>query len=123
MYSVSIETSERRWNPSELFRPQHRVHEVYERRDAQQQRNQCHDVTYTRSQSVMNASIEANAANPRTIIPSNTACPFAPLRSGHPQIRKSLLRTALKVPQEFLKVADSARVEKKLHNPRRLLRA
>ena len=36
---------------SELLRPQHRVDQVHERGDAQDQRQQRHDVTYTRSQS------------------------------------------------------------------------
>ena len=63
---------------SELLRPQHRVHEVHERGDAQQQRQQSHDVTYTRSQSMTKPTIAANVASPSTTIPTvNMARPFA----------------------------------------------
>ena len=48
--------------------PQHRVHQVHERRDAQDQRQHGHGVTYTRSQSVTKPSIAANVASPRTTI-------------------------------------------------------
>ena len=49
---------------SELFRAQHRVHEVHERGDAQQQRQQSHGVTYTRSHSATKPSIAANVDEP-----------------------------------------------------------
>jgi hypothetical protein len=55
---------------SELFGAQHRVDEIHERRDAQYQRQQGHDVTYTRSHNATKPSIAANAANPSPIIPS-----------------------------------------------------
>jgi hypothetical protein len=54
---------------SELLRPHHGVDEVDEGGNTQQQRQQSHDITYTRSHSVTKPSIAANAANPRTIIP------------------------------------------------------
>ena len=59
-YSVPMDASE-------LFRAQHRVHEVHERRDAQQQRDSSsHDFTYTRSQKRRsNPNIAANVASPR----------------------------------------------------------
>jgi hypothetical protein len=61
---------------SELFRPQHRVNEVHERGDAQQQRQEGHDVTYTRSQSATKPSIATNATTPRTIMPISMGVSF-----------------------------------------------
>jgi hypothetical protein len=55
---------------SEPFRAQHRVHEVDERRHAQEQRQQCHGLTYTFSHKTMKACIAPNASSPSTIIPT-----------------------------------------------------
>jgi hypothetical protein len=55
---------------SELLGAQHRVDQVRKRRDAQQQEEQHHDCTYTRSQNVTKASIAANDASPSITIPS-----------------------------------------------------
>ena len=55
---------------SEFFRAQHGVQEVRERCGTQNEREQSHLVTYTWSQNVTNASMAANAASPRTTIPT-----------------------------------------------------
>jgi hypothetical protein len=53
---------------SELLRTQHGVHEIRERRHAQQQGKEHHRGTYTRSQNSTNAAIAANAINPISTI-------------------------------------------------------
>jgi hypothetical protein len=54
----------------EFLRTQHRVHQIHERADAQDQRQQRHDVTYTRSQSVTKPIIATKVTRPKTTIPT-----------------------------------------------------
>src|SRR5450756_1935827 len=58
-YSVPIEASE-------PFRAQHGVHEIHEGGNAQQQRQQSHGSTYTRSHRVTNHSMAANVISEPT---------------------------------------------------------
>jgi len=60
---------------SEPLGPQHRVHEIHERGNAEQQREEGHRLAYTRSQNATNPSIAANVARPRTTIPSVNMAP------------------------------------------------
>jgi hypothetical protein len=61
-YSVAI-------TGSEPFRPQHGVDQVGECGDAENQRNESHIVTYTRSHSLTKPSIAAKVASASRIIP------------------------------------------------------
>jgi hypothetical protein len=82
---------------SELLGPQHRVHQVHERGNAEEQRDKRHHNTYTRSQNVTNPSIVANAARPRTTIPTVSMAPSsADQRDVHIELRRPRLhlRTA-----------------------------
>jgi hypothetical protein len=57
---------------SEAFGTEHRVDEIRERRDTENQRQHGHDVTYMRSHNAMKPTIAANVTTPRITIASES---------------------------------------------------